>query len=391
MKRITFALLLFSSITNFAQQTITSTIDHDGISRKFITYIPSSYDGNSPVSLVLNFHGYTSNANSQMWYGDFRPIADTAGFIVVHPEGTKDGSNTTHWNVGGWTVGSTVDDVGFVDLLLDTLVLKYNIDLTKIYSTGMSNGGYMSYLLACQLSNRIAAVASVTGSMTNQIYNQCNPSHPTPILEIHGTDDPTVSYYGGSTATGKSVEQVLNYWKNYNNSNTIGDTVLIADIDISDSCTAEHIKFEGGDSAVTVEHFKINKGLHTWPGAAWSGIGTNNDFNASNEIWKFFSKYDLSQFGIIPVMPSPPVIKSIIEVKNVNRLVVSPNPVTNQLVIEGDIKNKNYIISNSFGQTVQKGRLSTESEAIDISAYKTGVYFIKVENEFVRFYKMKKN
>ncbi len=91
--------------------TITRGLNHDGRDRTYILYVPDSYTGDDPAPVVFNFHGYTSNATEQMGYGDFRPIADTAGFIVVHPQGTLlDGS--THWNVGGWTLASTVDDVG---------------------------------------------------------------------------------------------------------------------------------------------------------------------------------------------------------------------------------------------------------------------------------------
>lgn len=94
------------------QQTITKTIEHDGMNRSYIIYIPDTYSSSDTVPLLLNFHGYTSNANEQMVYGDFRSIADENGFIVVHPEGSLF-NGATHWNVGGFTIGSTVDDVDF--------------------------------------------------------------------------------------------------------------------------------------------------------------------------------------------------------------------------------------------------------------------------------------
>ena len=142
-----------------------------------------------------------------MSYTNFNYISDTAGFIVVYPEGTLL-QGSTHWNVGGWITGSTTDDVGFSISLLDSISNEYNIDATRVYSTGMSNGGYMSFLLACQMSDKIAAIASVTGSMTPQTYNVCNPQHPTPILQIHGTSDQTVPYLGDPTWT-KSIDDIL--------------------------------------------------------------------------------------------------------------------------------------------------------------------------------------
>ncbi|MCF8247979.1 MAG: hypothetical protein K9J37_22640 [Saprospiraceae bacterium] len=169
--------LIGLSLSIKAQQTINGSIMHDGIQRNYVLFIPAIYAGDSPVPLVLNFHGYTSSAEQQMFYGNFRPIADTANFIIVHPQGTLFNSNT-HFNVGGWTIRSTVDDVGFTAALIDSHAATYNINLNRVYSTGMSNGGFMSFLLACQLSDKIAAIASVTGSMTPEAFNSCNPQHP---------------------------------------------------------------------------------------------------------------------------------------------------------------------------------------------------------------------
>jgi polyhydroxybutyrate depolymerase len=90
-----------------------------------------------------------------MFYGDFRTIADTAGFLLVHPLGTLDPTGTTYWN-SGW--GGTVDDIGFTGALIDSIAEAYSVNLDRVYSTGMSNGGFMSYTLACSLSDRIAAI-----------------------------------------------------------------------------------------------------------------------------------------------------------------------------------------------------------------------------------------
>ena len=142
----------------FSQQTINGSIIHDNLQRDYILYVPALYNATNPTPLVFNFHGYTSNAFDQMWYGDFRSIADTAGFIIAHPMGSLDNSGITHWNVG-WG-GSTVDDIGFTAALIDSLSANYNINQDRIYSTGMSNGGYFSYHLACNLSTKIAALES---------------------------------------------------------------------------------------------------------------------------------------------------------------------------------------------------------------------------------------
>jgi polyhydroxybutyrate depolymerase len=294
----------------FGQQTLNKSIIHDNMQRDYIIHIPSSYNVNTPIPLVFCFHGYTSNASTIMSYANFNYISDTAGFIVVYPQGTLL-QGTTHWNVGGWTTGSTTDDVGFSISLLDSISNEYNIDDTRVYSTGMSNGGYMSFLLACQVSDKIAAIASVTGSMTPQTYNACNPQHPTPILQIHGTNDQTVPYIGDPTWT-ESIDDVLQYWVGYNNCNSTPTITAIADINQFDGSTAEYIIYDGCDNSVTTEHFKIYGGDHDWP-----GVWGNMDINASAEVWKFFTKYDIN--GLIN--SSTATVENTINEKRLSKVI----------------------------------------------------------------------
>ena len=286
-------LLLVFTFPISAQQTINESIIHDGIQRNYIVYIPEIYDGSSAVPLVLNFHGYGSNATQQMFYGDFRDIADTEGFLLVHPEGTLSNGNQ-FWNVGfPGTTSSTIDDVGFTEALIDELANSYAIDLDRVYATGMSNGGFMSFLLACQLSEKIAAVASVTGSMTPGTFNDCNAQHPTPVLQIHGTNDSVVPYDGNSIWTLPIVD-VVSYWVNYNNCDTTPTTTTFPDLDLSDGSTVEHSVYEDGDLGSTTEHMKVIGGGHTWPGSIINTPGTNQDIDASMEIWSFFSRFDIN-------------------------------------------------------------------------------------------------
>jgi len=319
MKHLAIVIfLIVFPILCYAQQTVYDSIMHDDIQREYVLYIPANYTGNYAFPLVLNFHGYGSDATEQMNYGDFRSIADSAGFLIVHPQGTLF-QGVTHWNVGGWTVGSTVDDVGFTEALIDSLSYSFNIDPDRIYSTGMSNGGFMSFLLACQLSDRITAIASVTGSMTPETYNNSNPQHPTPILQMHGTADGLV-YYNG-TAWSEPIEDVLQYWVDYNNCNPIPTITALPDIDPNDGSTVELYVYDEGDNGVSVEHYKVIGGGHTWPGNAYGGAGTNNDIDASVEIWNFFSRYDMN--GLI----TPVGIEDDFELEVMNcKLNNYPNP-----------------------------------------------------------------
>ena len=280
MRRILFLLIL--PFFAFSQQTINDSIIHDSVYRNFITYIPAVYDVSSPTPLLFNFHGRTGTAYGTMWHADFRDIADTANFIIVHPQGLLNNNGDTHWNYGH----TNIDDIGFLNSLYFYLITNFNIDVNRVYSAGMSNGGAMSYYLACDMSDKIAAIASVTGAMTSYQHLSCSPTHPTPVMEIHGTNDSTVSY--------SSMIPGVYYWRDYNNCNHIADTTIIPDIVLGDFSTVEHIVFNNGDNGVTTELFKVINGEHTWPGSNFSSGITNFDINASVEIWKFFSKYDIN-------------------------------------------------------------------------------------------------
>ncbi len=286
-------VIALTAIKAFAGETINGSIMHDGLKREYILYVPDAYSGNEPVPLVLNYHGYGSNASQQMYYGDFRSISDTAGFIIVHPQGTRL-YGLRHWNVGSWIFASTVDDVGFTEALIDALASEYNIDPAKVYATGMSNGGYMSFQLACQLSDKIAAIASVSGSMTPDIIDKCDPQRPIPILQIHGTSDLLVLYNGIRGLT-EPIKDILAYWVDYNNCNPVAAIESLPDTARYDGSTVEHYIYDSGHNGVTVEHYKVIGGGHAWPKFGLNLLpGTNHDIDASEEIWSFFSKYDIN-------------------------------------------------------------------------------------------------
>lgn len=361
---------------SYSQQTINGSFVHGGLTRTYILYVPASYSPANPAPLVFNFHGYTSNSSQQIAYGEFRPIADTAGFILVVPMGTVDGSGNTYWNAN-W--GGTVNDVAFTAALIDTLSANYNINQNRVYSTGMSNGGFMSYYLACKLSGRIAAIASVTGAMTLGTPSTCNPQHPMPILEIHGNADGTVPYNGSNFS--ESIITGLNYWVNFNNANTSPIITSVPNINTSDNSTAEHYVYTGGDNCVEVEHYKILNGGHTWPGAPFNTGTTNRDINASLKIWEFFSKYDIN--GKIGGC-----ITTAVEDLDKNKAAIKmyPNPTRNALTISWDkpietlfdIKIINLLGEEVIHTTIEKGKSSI---VITTSNMSKGVYFVQINNK----------
>jgi polyhydroxybutyrate depolymerase len=377
MRKILGIILIFClPILSIGQQTINGSIIHDGIQRDYILYVPQTYSPEISTPLVFNFHGYTSNANEQMWYGDFRSIADTAGFIIVHPMGTLDNYGITHWNVGWGT--STVDDIGFTESLIDSLALDYNINLERIFATGMSNGGFMSYTLACELSSKIAAIASVTGSMNVGQSNTCNAEHQMPVMEFHGTADGVVPYDG--TSVFASIESVIDYWVNFNNCNLTPAITELPDADPNDGSTVEHYLYDEGDNGAVVEHFKILNGAHTWPGSIFGGVGTNNDIDASVEIWKFFSKYDINGL-IVPTSVNPLN-------DNLTDINIYPNPTNSFINIELELREEvECSLLDLTGQTILHTSINNNNHKLDVSKLKRGLYILRIGNQSIKIFK----
>jgi len=367
--KYTTVILLFTGFvfSSSAQQTINASITHDGIERDYILYVPEIYDGSTAVPLVLNFHGFGSGASQQMFYGDFRDIADTEGFLLVHPEGTTLIGNQ-FWNVGFPGLSSTIDDVGFTEALIDELATLYTIDLDRVYATGMSNGGFMSFLLACQLSEKIAAVASVTGSMTQDTFDDCNAQLPTPVLQIHGTEDDVVSYNENNLSL--PIPNVISYWVDHNNCETTPTTTTLPDVDVSDGSTIEYSVYEDGDNGITTEHMKVIGGGHTWPGSILNSAGTNQDIDASMEIWLFFSRYDIN--GLL----------STDDYEN-RHVSIYPNPTQSKINLSLNYaKEVHYKLFSPLGKQLMTGTITSGNEEIDISHLPSNIYFLKVGNQF---------
>ncbi|PKR81921.1 hypothetical protein CW751_00875 [Brumimicrobium salinarum] len=288
--RYFITLLFFFTLHLSCAQTGTQTIEtmqYDGETRSYIVYVPQSYTGQSKVPLVLNLHGYGSSMSHQISYGEFRDIADTANFIMVVPNGLLDVNNLRTWN---YFQQNGPDDIGFLSVLIDELSAQYEINENRVYATGMSNGGFMSVFLGCNLSNKVTAIASVTGTMLNIHVNTCLPNKPTPAMFIHGTEDTLVPYSGNATFA--SVNYVVGHWVSQVGAYTSPQIFYMPNIVLSDSSTVERHLYSGGSNGATIEHFKIVKGGHSWPGASTDIDKTNYDIDASKEIWRFFSQYD---------------------------------------------------------------------------------------------------
>ena len=260
-------------------------LSHDNINRFYYIYTPNNLDTNESIPVLFAFHGYGSSALRPLSYTNYFSLADSENFVVIYPQGATTPTLSAHWNVGGWTSKSPIDDLDFVDTVISLIKDKMQIDETRIYSSGMSNGGYMGYHLACNLSSKFAAIASVTGSMTNDTFNDCNPMHPTPILQIHGLLDFVVPYNGNGGS--KSIPDVIDYWVNYNSCSLDPETLIKYD-DYS------LIVYDTYTSCLNNVNVKLI--LHPEMGHDWPSTQSYN-VNASFEIWNFVSKYNI--YGLI--------------------------------------------------------------------------------------------
>ena len=277
--------------TEYQQRILKCELTHKGLDRYY--YIQLAHPEAEGLSSVLfNLHGYGSDAIEQMNYTNFNNLANTKenNFILIHPQGaplnTALTSSSSHWNSGGWTIGSNVDDVDFIDTIIKLVSQKYDLNQNRIYSTGMSNGGFMSYHLACNLSSKIAAVASVTGSMSSETYESCNPDHPTSILQVHGSIDVTVPFQGNSALGMRSVNDVMDYWKLYNACDVDPTSIIIDYFDIE--IAVQHDTYSNCLNDVHVELYKIEGMGHTWPYKGRYGI------SATEIIWEFINTYDIN-------------------------------------------------------------------------------------------------
>mgnify|MGYP000259017885 CR=1 FL=1 len=282
------ALWFGLGVTASMAQNVTGNFVHDGLTRSYTIYIPANYNAANEHPIVFNLHGYTSNGTAQASLTKMNAIADTAGFIVAYPEGTLDNSSQPYWNSG---YGTGVDDIGFIDALIDTIVANYTVDLQRVYSTGLSNGGIMSNTLACALNHRIAAIAGVAGTMSVAQNAACSPNNKIPVLHIHGTSDIVVPYAGNAALLG--VNALVAHWRTHNGLTSASSSTSFSNTNLLDGSTADLIRYETG-SNYPVHLIRVNNGGHSWPGSGVIVSGnTNMDFDASLEIWKFFSQYSL--------------------------------------------------------------------------------------------------
>jgi polyhydroxybutyrate depolymerase len=264
----------------------TVTLTSGGKDRTFDLHVPPSYDATKRTPLVFLFHGYTMTAEEIATASHFAAVADKRGMIVAFPQGIGNGFNAG--DCCGSAQSSKVDDVGFTRDMIANLDAAYCVDDKRTFATGFSNGGFLSYLLACELSDKIAAVAPVAGGLRVDEAN-CTPKRPVPLLHVHGTGDVVVPFLGGGLGLAKPVSASIDAFKAKN------------------TCAAgagQNVYTNGGASCTTwgpcaagadVELCTIAGGGHQWPGGdtlPYGGIASP-DLDTSQVIADFFAAHPM--------------------------------------------------------------------------------------------------
>jgi polyhydroxybutyrate depolymerase len=290
MKKLLLIFFCFPCIC-FGQQTF--NFSHNGLNREYIYYAPVNIQSDAPLVFVA--HGFTGSAQDIMNYCGMNTVADQNGFAVCYPQGTSDSWGDNFWNVGyDFHSGVTVDDVGFIVSLASYLQSTYQLSTVNTFFTGMSNGGELSYLLACEVPNFFRAFAPVAGTifpngLTNNI---CSPAFPVPIFETHGRNDnvtliegdPFDQYWGPYLG----IDTIINFWVDHNSlTDLVVDT--FPNLNNNNKITISY-KYSASTTNNEVWLYTHKSG-HNW--------GDDGDVVIEQEIWDFFSNMSLSQSTLI--------------------------------------------------------------------------------------------
>jgi polyhydroxybutyrate depolymerase len=261
-----------------------------GEQREYLLYVPPSYDRRKPTPLIISLHGAALWGAAQKETSQWNRVADREGFIVVYPSGYN-GNGPRIWRADGGP--RLARDVRFISDLIDTLKSHFNIDSSRVYANGLSNGGGMSVELACAMSDRIAAVGLV-GAAHLVPFARCPDSRPVPMISFHGTDDPAAPYNGGiSWVATDRFPSIPGWTARYANRN--GCDAKPVQSTIAAHVTRREYVNCAGDADVVL--YTIKGGGHTWPGGkplpVWFTGITTYEIDASQLMWDFFRRHPL--------------------------------------------------------------------------------------------------
>jgi len=275
------------------------SLDVDSVQRTYWVHVPPAYDAKKPTPVVFFLHGLGMNGKMMRSFGVAQK-ADQAGFIAVCPDGINFAGVVTVWNCGGMKIDDAVkpDDIGFFTGLLDELEATFNVDGKRVYVAGLSNGGMMAHRLGMELSDRIAAIATVAGTLA---IESCEPKRPVPILLFHGTADPLVPFFGPprdqlvEVLVFKSVGDTLDAWQRADGCPPEPKVEPLPD-KAQEGIKVVKKSFGPGRNGSEVVFYEIEGGGHTWPGVdvKLPFLGkTCMSISATDLIWEFFERHPM--------------------------------------------------------------------------------------------------
>jgi polyhydroxybutyrate depolymerase len=294
-------LLLFSAVNAFFYSVfyfpnrsgaIAGTIVSYGGNREYLLYVPKSYDRAKPTPLVVSLHTSMSWPTSAMNISQWNLVADEQGFIVVYPAGSGHGAKS--WEMTGSETPSRMPDVIFISDLIEKIEASYNIDKTRIYANGMSNGGGMTFVLSCTLSDRIAAVGMVSAGL-DPGWNWCTDHRPVPVIAFHGTADRICPYNGGPPKFGDGLlPSVPSFMANWAQRNQCGRTPIESAV----AADVTRLEYANCANDATVVLYTIKGEGHQWPGgkaiaAQWLVGPYSRSVDATRQMWAFFREHQL--------------------------------------------------------------------------------------------------
>lgn len=296
-----FTTCKFAGTQKHNDEVISYKMNWQGYERLYLVHLPPKEKMQKALPLLFHLHGGggTAKSNIGLTFGRFNDLADRDGFILVYPQAVE-----KNWNDGrqsdlvkAWK--ENIDDVGFIVAIIEKLKQQYSIDTERIFTTGMSNGGFMSSRLLCDKAAFFRGGAILTASLSKDYLPKCQPAKPTAVLIMNGTDDPLVPYDGGQIKVFKktrgviiSTDEIVQFWQEQNACTTKKPTVNLPD-KIADGTTVSVEEYTNCSDRGSLILYKINGGGHTWPGGKqylgekWIGK-TNRDIVACDVIWSYF-------------------------------------------------------------------------------------------------------
>ena len=373
MKKIAILCMIFLGCISLKSQS-TKTLNWGGLERQYLEYVPSNVL--SPAPIIFLLHGLGDNMDNMFSATGFRQIADQHGWIIITPQaenanvsifgGSYNLGPAWHSGVSGsiWgtniVINQEVDDSGFLMELLDEVSHNYDIDTSMVFFTGFSMGGFMSNRMAMEHGDRITAIASVSGTIGNEIANN-TPVSNISVMHIHGTADETVSYADASFSldvgtgspliipVGLGAEQTVDFWRNFNQCATTPIVTNYPDL-VNDGLTFQNIEYNEGINGTKTVFIKVTNGDHDWY------YTPQNDIDYATEIYNFFASFK-----------EPTSIAENVE----GSFTIYPNPTSSFLHVEGENINQIYIYDTSGRQLI-----CSDQKVIDVSHLAEGIYFV---------------